>query len=149
MRISITTVGTKPRPEISSLITTYTGRLPRDIKLDWIYIKHGAGDPKTSMRQEAEKILKALPKSGSVILLDERGEQLTSEQIAGRFIEPRADITFIIGGAYGVDDSVVKRADYVWSLSKLVMPHQLVRLLLAEQIYRASAIVSGHPYHHP
>jgi 23S rRNA (pseudouridine1915-N3)-methyltransferase len=86
------------------------------------------------------------------VLLDERGHQLSSEELA-TFIQLRANesiknIIFLIGGAYGVSDELIKRADYKWSFSKLVFPHQLVRLILAEQIYRACTIMRNEKYHH-
>ena len=85
------------------------------------------------------------------MLLDERGDEIDSPQLArvldNAFTVGR-QITFIIGGAYGVDDRVHQRADFVWSLSPLVFPHQLVRLILSEQLYRAQQITAGHPYHH-
>ena len=96
---------------------------------------------------------KILAKLGSdyVILLDERGKAITSPALAKTLQKPldnSRSVTLIIGGAYGVDQSVHDRADFVWSLSPLVFPHQLVRLILAEQIYRAQEIAGGRPYHH-
>lgn len=149
MLIRIVTVGTKPRPAVSSLVNTYVNRLPRDYHLEWIYLKHETGDADTSMKREAEKILKSLPdKPATIILLDENGVQFSSEHFAMKLLAPKKDLVFIIGGAYGVHKIVFDRADIVWSLSKLVFPHQLVRLILSEQLYRASTILSSHPYHH-
>lgn len=87
-----------------------------------------------------------------VILLDEHGKELSSPELA-QFIEKRCmdsgkRIVFVIGGAYGVEQSVKDRADFTWSLSKLVFPHELVRLILAEQIYRACTIIKNESYHH-
>ena len=86
-----------------------------------------------------------------VILLDERGKNLSSPDLAqhlqSRF-DVGASVAMVIGGAYGVDEQLHGRADLVWSLSKLVFPHQLVRMILAEQIYRAQEISAGRPYHH-
>ena len=100
------------------------------------------------MKQEAESILKAMPKKNKNILLDKNGKQLTSPQLSEKLFTLRADITIIIGGAYGVDSVIVDKSDFIWSLGKLVFPHQLVRLMLTEQIYRAHCISTGHPYHH-
>ena len=148
MTITIISVGTKPRPAHSELLTTYLGRLPRHLSVQWRYVKHGVGDTAKSMQNEAEKILKSIPEKTYVVLLDETGTLLTSEQFATAYIAPQRDITFIIGGAYGVTNAVKQRANELLSLSKLVLPHQLVRLVLAEQIYRSYTIDSGHPYHH-
>lgn len=93
-----------------------------------------------------------LDKDDYLILLDEKGKQLTSESLA-EFIQARANesikkVVFLIGGAFGVDDSIFKRANFKWSLSQLVFPHQLVRLILVEQVYRACTILKNEKYHH-
>ncbi len=103
-------------------------------------------------RKEGESILNALKDDDYLIALDENGKQFSSEVLAG-FIQSRANesvrqIVFLIGGAYGLDPMVLQRADYVWSLSSLVFPHQLVRLILAEQVYRACTIIRNEKYHH-
>jgi 23S rRNA (pseudouridine1915-N3)-methyltransferase len=87
------------------------------------------------------------------VLLDERGKELSSPKLA-EFIQQRANestrkLIFLIGGIYGVDEAIFKRANYTWSLSKLVFPHMLVRLMLAEQLYRACTIIKNEKYHHP
>ncbi len=86
-----------------------------------------------------------------VVLLDERGKRVDSPTLSRLFLDPLESsrpVVVIIGGAYGVDSSVHARADFIWSLSPLVFPHQLVRLILAEQVYRSQEIAAGHPYHH-
>lgn len=103
-------------------------------------------------KKEGEMITGFLQKEDYLVLLDESGKQLSSEDLA-KFIQARANgsiknIVFLIGGAYGVSEAVKKRADYTWSLSKLVFPHQLVRLILAEQVYRACSINRNEKYHH-
>ncbi len=103
-------------------------------------------------KKEGETILNFLQKDDHLVLLDERGQQLKSEALA-KFIEGRANervkkIVFLIGGAFGVSDDVMQRANYKWSLSPLVFPHQLVRLILAEQVYRACSIIKNENYHH-
>ena len=103
-------------------------------------------------KQEAQTILEWLNKDAYVILLDERGKQLTSPELAD-FLQQRANksvkkLIFLIGGVYGVDESIFTRANYTWSLSKLVFPHMLVRLMLAEQLYRACTILKNEKYHH-
>ena len=103
-------------------------------------------------KKEGEIILQWLGKEDYLVALDERGKQLSSEGLAD-FIQTRANdsikqLVFLIGGAYGIDEAVMKRANYKWSLSTLVFPHQLVRLILAEQVYRACTILKNEKYHH-
>jgi 23S rRNA (pseudouridine1915-N3)-methyltransferase len=148
MLVRIITVGAKPKPETASLIVDFSKRLPKHIRVEWVYIKHGTGSPRISTQQEAELILRAIPQEAKVILLDETGKQLSSPELATRIFSDPKDIVFIIGGAYGVDARIKTRAQYVWSLGKLVYPHQLVRIIVAEQLYRAHSIHIGHPYHH-
>jgi 23S rRNA (pseudouridine1915-N3)-methyltransferase len=149
MTIKIVSVGTKPSPEITGLITDYTKRLPRTILVTWQYLKHAnTGDVISSKQQESESILRTLSPSDYVILLDENGSLISSAKLSKVVFDTPNNIVFIIGGAYGVSDSVLKRANFVWSLSTLVFPHQIVRLLLSEQLYRAYTISINHPYHH-
>jgi 23S rRNA (pseudouridine1915-N3)-methyltransferase len=103
-------------------------------------------------KKEGEMILDWLRKEDYLVALDERGKQFDSAGLAG-FIQARANesckhIVFLIGGAFGIDDMVFKRANYKWSLSQLTFPHQLVRLILAEQVYRACTILRNEKYHH-
>jgi 23S rRNA (pseudouridine1915-N3)-methyltransferase len=103
-------------------------------------------------KKEGEIILDWLGKDDYLVALDEKGKQFNSEGLA-KFIQARANesvrqLVFLIGGAYGLDESVIKRAGHVWSLSELVFPHQLVRLILAEQVYRACTILKNEKYHH-
>lgn len=101
---------------------------------------------------ESKLLLQALDPVDYVVLLDERGKMLSSPDLASviqeRAVNGAKKIHFVIGGAFGVNDEVRKRADLVWQLSKLVFPHQLVRLILAEQVYRACTINRGEKYHH-
>jgi 23S rRNA (pseudouridine1915-N3)-methyltransferase len=103
-------------------------------------------------QKEGSMILDWLEPDDYLIALDEKGKQMTSEELA-TFIQNRTNqstkrLIFLIGGAYGLDEKVLLRANYTWSLSKLVFPHQLVRLILAEQIYRACTIIRNEKYHH-
>lgn len=103
-------------------------------------------------KSEAEIILNALERDDILIALDEKGSQWNSIEVAD-IIQQCANqsshsIIFLIGGAFGLHETVIKRANFTWSLSKLVFPHQLVRLILAEQIYRACTILRNEKYHH-
>ncbi len=109
-------------------------------------------NPQEQKKQESKIVLDKTGKDDFLIALDENGKEMDSVQLAS-FIQTRANesvkqIIFLIGGAFGLDDTVLKRADFCWSLSKLTFPHQLVRLILAEQIYRACTIQRNEKYHH-
>ena len=110
-----------------------------------------AGNAETRKREEAALLEKALPAGAALILLDERGKSLDSPAFAdliGGFRDGgKRDLVVAIGGADGLDPSLYDRADATLCLGKLTWPHQLVRILLAEQLYRAVTILSGHPYH--
>lgn len=102
------------------------------------------------MIEEGEKILAKLNKGEQVVLLDERGKQLSSELLATKLADWQGDsrdLCFVIGGPDGVSDACRQRADFVWSLSKLTLPHGLARVLFFEQLYRAWSLQAGHPYH--
>lgn len=148
MKITILSVGSKPSTEINKIIQDYLSRLPKHISVEFNYLNHAVGDSKSKIRSESKNILSKLKENSLVILLDENGEQMTSPKLSKKLFSNPMDVIFIIGGAYGVDDEIKTKATFVWSLSKLVYPHQLVRLILAEQIYRAYTIHTNHPYHH-
>jgi len=110
-----------------------------------------ASNSDTRKREEAALLLKSLPDAGVLILLDERGKALDSEAFANLVGDYRdqgkRDLTIAIGGADGLDPALYDRADATICLGKMTWPHQLVRILIAEQLYRAVTILSGHPYH--
>jgi 23S rRNA (pseudouridine1915-N3)-methyltransferase len=102
------------------------------------------------MATEGEQILARLSTTEQAVLLDERGKELTSRILAARLTDWQADsrdLCFIIGGPDGVSDAIRRRADFTWSLSQLTLPHGMARVLLAEQLYRAWSLQTGHPYH--
>ena len=108
--------------------------------------------PAPNAEAAVTKFFDALQKDDYLVLLEERGKQMNSEGLAA-FIQLRGNesvknIIFLIGGAYGVSDAIMQRANYTWSLSALVFPHQLVRLIVAEQVYRACSINRNEKYHH-
>lgn len=148
MTITIITVGSKPNREIASLINDYTKRLPAHVQIVWRYIKHAPGNRTKSIAEESENILSAIPKNNVVVLCDETGVSISSEQFSKRLFSTGRDTTFIIGGAYGVSAEVKTRASSTIAFGNMVFPHQLVRLMLTEQIYRAYCIHTDHPYHH-
>ena len=151
MPIKIIAVGKKHEPWIEDGTKHYQNRLKKPFDVEWVLLPHSALGDLAARQDESERILSRLDNQAFVILLDERGHQLNSPGLAS-MLEKKftagKQMTIVIGGAYGVDDRIHQRADVVWSLSPLVFPHQLVRLILTEQLYRAQQIVAGHPYHH-
>jgi 23S rRNA (pseudouridine1915-N3)-methyltransferase len=141
---------------MKTAIEHFTQRCNNYFMVDWNIIpppkNAGLMSEADLKKKEAELILNALEKGDYLIALDERGKQLSSEALA-EFINTRTNesvrrLIFFIGGAYGIDESVLKAAQFKWSLSNLTFPHQLVRLILAEQLYRAFTILRNEKYHH-
>lgn len=157
MKLILKAIGKPHEPFVKDGVDLFTKRIGNYYPVEWSIIpmpkNAGSLDEKALKRKEGEMILQSLQKDDYVVLLDERGKQLASEGFA-RFIQARANestknLVFIIGGAYGVSEEVMQRAQYKWSLSQLVFPHQLVRLIIAEQVYRACSIIKNEKYHHP
>ncbi len=134
-------------------VLNFTQRISHYYPVDWQLIAQAkATEPGQIKKAEAHSILKALQPTDILILLDETGKMLSSPDLA-KLIQQKANqsaqkIVFLIGGAYGVDEEIKKRAQFTWSLSELVFPHMLVRLILAEQVYRACSILANEKYHH-
>lgn len=155
MKIIIITVGKQHDQKLTRAITEYEQRCQRYLPLEWRYITTKS-IPSTDItilkKQESQKILSQLRPEDWVCLLDETGKEISTPQLAQNIEHCKnnsiKNMVFIIGGAYGVDSSVIQRADFSWSLSPLVFPHQLVRLILTEQLYRAHTILAGEHYHH-
>lgn len=149
--INIIAIGKKHEPWVALGIDRYMTRLKAPFNVQWQLLPHSALSGDQARQQESERILARLKPDDYVVLLDERGELLDSPALAEAcnqaFVGSR-NLVLVIGGAYGVDASVHARANLTWSLSPLVFPHQLVRLILAEQLYRAQEIANGRPYHH-
>ena len=151
MSIRIISVGKKHEDWVAAGIERYQTRSKRPFLIEWVFLPHSAADGDRARQDESNAICKRIDANGYTILLDERGRNIDSPELSRVLLAPLQSsrpVTIIIGGAYGVDDSVRDRADLVWSLSNLVFPHQLVRLILTEQIYRAQEIAAGNPYHH-
>jgi 23S rRNA (pseudouridine1915-N3)-methyltransferase len=156
MKIQFWSVGKNHEAFVEEGILMFTKRIGNYYPVSWNIIappkNAGAMQPAELKQKEGEIILQQIKKEDYLILLDERGKMLSSESLAS-MLEQRANssvqkLIFLIGGAYGVSDAVMQRADFSWSLSQLVFPHQLVRLVLAEQIYRACSIIRNEKYHH-
>lgn len=150
MRISIIAVGRRKAGPEQDLFDQYKARLPWPLDLRLVEEKKPlSGD--ALKRREAELLLAAVPEGATLVALDERGRSIGSETLAARIGAWRddgvRDLVFVIGGADGLDESIRRRAALVLALGELTWPHQLVPALLAEQLYRAHAILTGHPYH--
>jgi 23S rRNA (pseudouridine1915-N3)-methyltransferase len=152
MQIVIIAIGKESSAELSKLQTIYEQRLQPHTKIVWKLLPASrAPDTEQVRAQDSNQIMAQLKSNDVVILLDERGEQMTNDQFATTFERlagVQGRLVFVIGGAFGVTDTVRERAQFVWSLSKLVFPHQLVRVMLLEQVYRTFMVQKSHPYHH-
>jgi 23S rRNA (pseudouridine1915-N3)-methyltransferase len=146
MKISFITVGKDFDVSLKDKIDDYTKRVGRYYPMEWKVIAS------SEIKKETEDILKAIKPEDFVYALDEIGKELNtielSQKIEKNTISGVKTVIFVIGGAYGLGQEVRDRANFVWSLSKLTFPHQLVRLILAESVYRAISVLKNEPYHH-
>jgi 23S rRNA (pseudouridine1915-N3)-methyltransferase len=156
MKISFWSIGKTNEAYVKSGVEEFSKRINRYFKLKWeiIPVPKNAGmlSELDLRKKEAETILEWLDEGDYLVALDEKGKEFSSEGLAAFLVTLATDrvkhVVFLIGGAFGLDNSIIKRADHVWSLSKLTFPHQLVRLILAEQVYRACTIIKNEKYHH-
>ncbi len=156
MRIEFWAIGKNHEPYVKTGVEDFTARINKYFKVAWniIPVPKNAGmlSEMDLKKKEGETILEWLHKDDYLVALDERGKQFSSVKLS-QFIQARANesrkkLVFMIGGAFGLDPPVLKRADHTWSLSELTFPHQLVRLIIAEQVYRACSILKNEKYHH-
>ena len=156
MKIQFINIG-KPHDEfLKKSIEDFTKRINSYFSAEWIIlpsIKNAASLPTEILKEnEGAALLSKINKNDFIVLLDETGKQFSSIELS-QFIQQKSDaatrnLCFIIGGAFGVSNAVKQRADFVWSLSKLVFPHMIVRLIVSEQLYRACTILRNEKYHH-
>jgi len=156
MQIHFWTIGKNHEPYVDAGVTDFTRRINNYFPATWKIIPtirnaslHSESD---LIKKEGELILKMLNPQDYLVALDESGRSFNSLQLS-YFLQQRANdsaknLIFLIGGAYGLDAAVLKRSNHIWSLSELTFPHQLVRLIIAEQIYRACTILRNEKYHH-
>jgi 23S rRNA (pseudouridine1915-N3)-methyltransferase len=156
MKVLIWSIGKNHEAYVKNGILDFTKRLSRYYKVEWniIPVPKNAGmlSELDLRKKEATLVMDWLGQGDYLVALDERGKQMNSEQLA-LFIQSRANesiqqLVFLIGGAYGLDKSILQRANFKWSLSTLTFPHQLVRLIVSEQLYRACTILRNEKYHH-
>lgn len=156
MKLQFWAIGKNHEPYIKTGVEEFTNRISNYYPVKWNIIpapkNSGRLSEAASKKKEADLIIDLLQKEDYLVALDEKGKQLSSEGLS-IFLQSRANesckqLIFFIGGAYGIDETILQRANYTWSLSLLTFPHQLVRLILCEQIYRACTIQRNEKYHH-
>ena len=153
MKVSVVCVG-KAKGSIGDAIAEFETRAGRYYSFESIEVKetpHRAQTPAKVMEEEGERILARVPSDHELVGLHRPGKQWSSEALSRHLgeaaLHARAGVTFVIGGAYGLSPAVLERADRLMSLSSMTLPHEIARLLLTEQIYRAGTIARGEPYH--
>lgn len=154
MKLLIVAVGNRMPGWVDEAYTEYAKRMPRELPLALIAVK---AEPRTSgkpvealMAAEAERLRTALPPRCRRVVLDERGSDLSTRALAGRLAawsQEGDDVAFLVGGPDGLDATLKSEAQERLRLSSLTLPHGLVRVMLAEALYRASSLLKGHPYH--
>jgi 23S rRNA (pseudouridine1915-N3)-methyltransferase len=154
VKLIIIAVGTRLPAWVGEAVADYAKRMGREAVLELVEIKaqpRSGGVPAArAMAQEANGIRAAIPRGARIVVLDERGADLTTKALAGRlehWMQEASDVAFLIGGADGLDAKLKSEADESLRLSSLTLPHALVRVLLAEQLYRALSLLKNHPYH--
>lgn len=157
MKLRVIAVGHKMPAWISAGFDDYARRMPREMSLMLTELKPEIRSPNSGEAAmarlvdiEARRIAEAVPKGALTVVLDERGRMVTTRALSTCMAQWRAggsDVALVIGGADGTSDALKKRADWLWSLSPLTLPHGLARVILAEQLYRAASILNNHPYH--
>jgi 23S rRNA (pseudouridine1915-N3)-methyltransferase len=154
VRIYLIAVGDRMPAWVQAGYAEYAKRLPPECSLRLVEISPGkrtkGADVARLMAEEGERILTAVPKGALVVALEVKGQPWTTEDLSrclGGWMQGGRDVALLVGGPDGLDARCRERADQLWSLSPLTLPHPLVRVVLAEQIYRAHSLLRGHPYH--
>jgi 23S rRNA (pseudouridine1915-N3)-methyltransferase len=150
MHVTIAAVGRDRSGSTRDLFDDYCRRCPWPVRLLEVPLRTAAAIERR-LAEEAERLLGVVAREAVLIVLDENGRNLTSRALATRIgawqRQGRGELAFLIGGPDGLDPALIQRADLVLALGRMTWPHRLVRVLLAEQLYRAGTILSGHPYH--
>lgn len=151
MRWVVASVGRPRDRHLQAAAEPWLKRLRSGPSLDLVHVREGSGSVDDVRRAESEALRQKVRQVDRVVVLDERGELVTSEALAGRLdawaLAGSSRVGFLLGGAFGHDASLRDGADWVWSLSPLTFPHELARVVLIEQLYRAWTIQRGEPYH--
>lgn len=153
MRIRLVAVGRRMPAWVTTGFDDYAKRLPRECRLQLVEIppgKRGSGDIERAVAEEDRRMVAAIPAGSETFALTVDGQSWSTETLAARlrgWLADGRDRTLLVGGPDGIGGQSLARADARWSLSALTLPHPLVRVLLAEQLYRAHSLLVGHPYH--
>ena len=154
MVIHFITVGQKMPKWVQDGYAEYAKRLPKSCALNLVELpmaqRGKTGSVAKYKAEEAKRIIAAVPNGAKLIVLDEHGQQVTTKQLADKVEDWMAsgqDVALIVGGPDGLEKELIQQAEWKWGLSKLTMPHPMVRILVAEQIYRAYSVINNHPYH--
>ncbi|MEM1175108.1 MAG: 23S rRNA (pseudouridine(1915)-N(3))-methyltransferase RlmH [Pseudomonadota bacterium] len=152
MHLRLLAVGDRQPAWVDEACRNYSGRFPAHWKfrIDTIQTVRRSKAGQSAADTEVDTLLQKLRPGESMVLLDERGKGLASRDVAKKLTQWQndgRDVAFVIGGPDGVNDTCRQRADFVWSLSPLTLPHGLARVLFTEQLYRAWSLNTGHPYH--
>jgi 23S rRNA (pseudouridine1915-N3)-methyltransferase len=150
MRAHLIAVGERMPGWVSDGYAEYAKRLSRELPLQLVEISTKTRDPARARLEEGAAMLAAIPKGAHVVALDGRGKAWSSEDLAAQLARWRmqgSDLAFLIGGADGLASAALERADQRWSLGPATLPHPLVRIVVAEQLYRAVTQLGNHPYH--
>ena len=154
MKVHLIAVGKKMPEWINSGYAEFSKRMPPELQIDLIEITPSVRNKTTptekNIKEEAKRIQSAIPANSRLIVLDEKGKNFSSIALSKKmesWLPMGQDIVLVIGGADGIDPKIKQQADEKWSLSSFTLPHALVRVVVAEQLYRAWSILKGHPYH--
>ena len=154
MKVHLIAVGKKMPEWINSGYAEFSKRMPPELQIDLIEITPSVRNKTTptekNIKEEGKRIQSAIPANSRLIVLDEKGKNFSSIALSKKmesWLPMGQDIVLVIGGADGIDPKIKQQADEKWSLSSFTLPHALVRVVVAEQLYRAWSILKGHPYH--
>ena len=153
MLIRVIAVGTRMPAWVDQVVADYSGRMPAEFRVEWREVRaeqRTGGTPAVWMAREAQRLRTALPPGATLVALDERGTDLTTRDLAARLQRWQHDaqpVALLIGGPDGLDPALKAEARDRLRLSSLTLPHPMVRVLLAEQLYRAWSVLANHPYH--
>ena len=153
MRLRVLAVGQKMPAWVEDGVAEYSRRMPKEYAVEWVDIapaKRGNGSPQRYREKEGEVILSRLAETDHLVALDVSGSTISTEKISDRFDQWQMQgqhVSIVIGGPDGLDAAVLQRAAEQWSFGRITLPHPLVRIILAEQLYRAWSVQASHPYH--
>lgn len=156
MKLALLQTGKTTDKNISAVADLYSGRIKKYTSFEIITLPDIKNTKSMSVQEqklkEGKRILQSVSMDDYIILLDEKGKELRTVELSAwmekLFMQPKKRIVFMIGGPWGFSEEVYNRADFMMSLSKMTFPHQLVRLLFLEQLYRVFTVIKGEPYHH-